>query len=441
MVKRARDVLNPPFRSNFLQITGEACLVGLITGLVVSAFRWIIDQTLTGLQWLYPLMRSHLWMVIPYLLIMIVICWLLGIIIHPYLVDMSGSGVPQIEEQLAGGHHMNWWPVMWRKFIGGLLAICPGLFLGREGPCIQMGAAIGQGLGENVFNDPHDQSHRFLVTCGVAAGLSAAFSAPVAGTMFLIEEMIFRFKPRIWLTALAAAICADLVTLVVFGTKPCLYLPIKINLPLASYPELCLLGVVIGILAYCYQYCLLNLRWWFRGLTFISRQYQSIIPLILVIPIGLWHQQLLGGSHLLINAVAHSEVTASNYHQLIMTMGIFLIIRFIFSMISYGTGVPGGIFMPILTLGALIGAIAASLLIQSSIIPGMAFVNITAISMAAYFGAIEHAPFTAILLLTEMIGSVEQVLPMTLVTFVAYVMDDLLGGRPIYTALREEIFA
>ena len=97
--------------------------------------------------------------------------------------------------------------------------------------------------------------------------------------------------------------------------------------------------------------------------------------------------------------------------------------------------------MPILVLGALLGCISAPLMIQTNVIPATNYINIIAFSMAAYFGAIEHAPFTAILLITEMVGSIEQILPMTIMTFVAYIVNDLLGGRPIYTALREEIFA
>jgi H+/Cl- antiporter ClcA len=104
-------------------------------------------------------------------------------------------------------------------------------------------------------------------------------------------------------------------------------------------------------------------------------------------------------------------------------------------MLSYGSSVPGGIFMPILVLGALLGIIC-NIMIKLQIILPMYFPHILVISMAAYFGAIEKAPFTAIMLLTEMIGTVQQVLPMIIVTFVAYYILDILGGKPIYEALR-----
>lgn len=305
-----------------------------------------------------------------------------------------------------------------------------------------MGAAIGQGLSERCFHNDQRVT-KTLLACGVAAGLSAAFSAPLAGTMFLLEEIVFNFKPQIWLTALAAAICSDAVTIVFFGTKPCLFLPITINLPLRAYPIMIVLGMVLGIFAYLYQYCLLNLRWWFSKIPHLPVRYHSIIPLLMIIPVGLWQPKLLGGSHLFINFIAAQtrHVQPNHYEQLLCWMLIFLIVRFIVSMVSYGATVPGGIFMPILVIGALLGCLSAPLMIQAHLMPATAFINIVAFSMAAYFGAIEKAPFTAILLITEMVGSIEQILPMTIMTFVAYLVNDLLGGRPIYTALREEIFA
>lgn len=156
-------------------------------------------------------------------------------------------------------------------------------------------------------------------------------------------------------------------------------------------------------------------------------------------PIGLWNTKILGGSHKFI-AYIGSLNTSGNILKLLPILVLFLVIRFYFSMISYGASVPGGIFMPILVLGALLGVIAAVILIHQGIITPSCFLNIVVISIAAYFGAIEEAAFTAITLLTEMVGSVDQVFPMTILTFIAYIISNLLGGQPIYASLRKEIF-
>ena len=96
--------------------------------------------------------------------------------------------------------------------------------------------------------------------------------------------------------------------------------------------------------------------------------------------------------------------------------------------------------MPILVLGAILGALLATLLMHLHLLAAGNYINLVVIGMAAYFGAIEKAPFTAICLLTEMVGIMEQILPMLIVTFISYTVNDLLGGRPIYAALREEMF-
>lgn len=435
-VKRARDVLQRPRIFAFLSIIGKGIIIGLITGLIVSIFRWIIDHTLQGLYIVYPWMADHQLFLIPYVIGSICIAWLLSKLLKPALTDLVGSGVPQIEAILLNEHRMNAADVLWRKFVGGLLAICPGLFLGREGPCIQMGACVGQLCGDHFQGSQAEK--RLLLECGVAAGLAAAFSAPLAGVIFLVEEITFDFHPQACVTALAAAIAADFVTILFFGTKPCLYLPMQANLPTSSYGWLVLLGIIVGILAFIYEYTLLNLRWWFSKIK-LPRTMHSLIPLLLVIPIGLWNAKILGGSHNFVTTVV-SMTTHQPQLQLLGILVTFLIIRFAFSMISYGASVPGGIFMPILVLGAIIGAIAGVIMIHWQLIPTTTGINIIVITMAAYFGAIEEAPFTAITLLAEMVGSVDQILPMAILTFVAYITSNLLGGTPIYEALRKEMF-
>ena len=438
MIKTAKQVLAKPFTSNFFFIFLLGIMIGMITGLIVGTFRWIIDHTMKFLFFIYPLMRQKPIYLIPYVIATLLIIFILGQVIKPVLNNITGSGVPQVEAVMLNENKMNWWSILWRKYVGGLLAICPGLFLGREGPCIQMGAMVGQAFGENLFHADPDDLKR-LQGCGIAAGLSAAFSAPLAGVFFLVEEITFNFTPKEVLTALAAAMSSDLMTLFFFGTQPCLYLPLEKSLPLTSYWFVTIMGVALGLLAHLYQYCLLSLKPVYSKLTKIPKIYHSIIPLLLVIPIGLWNATLLGGSHDFISSLFEpifmKNIQTGTLSLMLLPL-IWFIVRFIFSMISYGASVPGGIFMPILVLGALLGVIFAVIMIHFNIAPKRCYGIIIVTSMCAYFGAIEKAPFTALTLLTEMVGSVEQIFPMLITTFIAYFVLDLLGGKPIYAALR-----
>ncbi len=112
---------------------------------------------------------------------------------------------------MEGEFDFNWWSILWRKFVGGILSIAPGLFLGREGPSIQLGAAVGQGVAAKLLNRGADR--RILIASGAAAGLSAAFNAPIAGTFFVLEEIYHNFSPLVWVTSLASAIAANFISL------------------------------------------------------------------------------------------------------------------------------------------------------------------------------------------------------------------------------------
>lgn len=437
MTKRAKQILRRPLSTTINSRLIRAIAVGLVTGLIVSVFRWIIDQTMQLLYHIYPQMAANPLLILPYILLMVGIAFVLGKITAPYLNQVIGSGVPQIEAIFLNKNKMPWWSILWRKFVGGLLAICPGLMLGREGPCIEMGAMVGQGLAEKTFKT-NSMGLEEMQECGVAAGLAAAFSAPIAGALFLVEEISFDFHPKKVISVLAATFSADFVTLLFFGNKPCLYLPVNGYLPMKLYWTLPLIGVGLGLLAYLYQYVLLSLKPWFSKIKKLPAAYHSIIPFILIIPVGLWNARLLGGSHVLIDDLFSHNLglhAASSWSFITIPILLF-VIRFVFSMLSYGSSVPGGIFMPILVLGALLGIICANLMIRAQIITPMYYSHILVISMAAYFGAIEKAPFTAVMLLTEMVGTIQQVLPMIITVFVAYYILDLLGGKPIYEALR-----
>ncbi|RVU71682.1 MULTISPECIES: ClC family H(+)/Cl(-) exchange transporter [Lactobacillus] len=437
MIKHAKQILNQPFNLRLTRVLIRALIVGLFTGLLVGIFRWIIDHTMQLLTVIYPQMMKQPLLLIPYIIFLIVIALLIAKVMGPYSDQLTGSGVPQIEAVFLNENRMPAWQIVWRKFIGGLLAICPGLMLGREGPCIEMGAMIGQGLGKDFFKT-NQEDLRLLQECGVAAGLSAAFSAPLAGVFFLVEEITFDFKPISVVTALIASFASDLVTLFFFGTKPCLYFPIKTYLPLKYYWILPVLGIILGLLAYLYQYCLLSLKPFFHKITIIPNKYHSLIPLLLIIPVGLWNPRLLGGSHDLIIDLFQKKLTLPRISSAALFLLPLLVfaVRFIFSMLSYGATVPGGIFMPILVLGSALGVTVAQILVQLNLISPNFYPHLLVIAMAAYFGAIEKAPITAIILLTEMVGSVQQVLPIVITTCVSYYVLDFLGGKPIYEALR-----
>ncbi|AUI71548.1 ClC family H(+)/Cl(-) exchange transporter [Companilactobacillus alimentarius] len=412
-----------------LRLTLEGVLVGIISGIVVSMFRWSIAQSLKIFQGLYVAARTNVLLLIGLVVAMIIVAVFVGYLLKGE-PNISGSGIPQVEAQLGGEMHLKWWSILWKKFVGGIVSIGPGLFLGREGPSIQLGSAIGQGVGD-LTHDNVGVNQRVLIASGAAAGLAAAFSAPIAGAMFVLEEVYHNFSPLVWVTSLASAVSANVVALYVFGLQPVLRVPYQYSLPIKYYWHLIVLGIILGIMGRLYQIVLL----WMPSLynkTRLPRFIHGIIPLILIIPIGMIAPNFIGGGNgIIINLDKYGT-------GLLLLLGLFAL-RFIYSMISYGSGLPGGIFLPILNLGAIIGAIYAICMNQLGLLPIAFESNLIIFAMAGYFACIGKAPFTAIILVTEMVGSLKHLMPLAVLSLVAYIVVDLLNGAPIYESLKERL--
>lgn len=410
--------------SNLRQI-GRAIIIGIITGLVVSIFRLAIQKGMAMvIACFHYFHHQPLWL-IPYAILSVLLALILGRMAQ-HNPNIKGSGIPQVEGQLTGQFDESWWPVLWRKFVGGIFGIGSGLFLGREGPSIQLGATIGQGIAEN--NHVTTIERRVGIASGAAAGLSAAFNAPIASSMFILEEVYHNFSPLVWLSVFVSAVCSNGVSMGFFGLKPDLDLPHETFFPINQYVFLIVMGIVLGILGRVYQYVILRLGKWSRKVKWFKPEWYPVIPFLLVIPIA-WNWPLtLGGGNSLIVGLPRISLT------LPVLLGI-LLLRFIFSMISYGSEIPGGIFLPILTLGAVIGACYCVALVEMGIVPGTYLGNYIIYAMAGYFACISKAPFTAILLITEMVGSMAHLMPLAVVAVSAYIIDDVLGGLPVYMAM------
>ncbi|WP_203631108.1 ClC family H(+)/Cl(-) exchange transporter [Lentilactobacillus fungorum] len=402
-------------------------LIGILAGSTVSMFRWAIQHLMTVMRYLYTQSLQQ-----PiYLIGCVIINVSIALVVGGFLKqqpDIKGSGIPQVEGQLLGELDYSWWSVLWRKFVGGILAIGSGLYLGREGPSIQLGSTLGQGVARLFRQVGFDR--QVLISSGAAAGLSAAFNAPIASTLFVLEEIYHNFSTNIWVVSLTSAITSDMVATDVFGLKPVLYMK-STPLPLKYFIWVLILGVILGVLGRCYQFVILRMSKWYR-LTRLPWMINGVFPLLLVIPLGMFFPRLLGGGS---DIILH--LTVAGYST--MLLGLFFLIRFIFSMISYGSGLPGGIFLPILCLGGLIGAIVGNLAIEFHLMPALYFSSFIIMGMAGYFAAISKAPFTAILLITEMVGTLTHLLGLACASLVAYAVIDLLDGRPVYYSMLQQL--
>lgn len=412
-----------------LRLLLEGLAVGLGAGISISIFRYL----LAGSEILRPVIYHNLrealadgqwqWLAL-YILSFIIIAYLLKLIVAREPM-CTGSGIPQIKGILQGDMSMRWFSVLWSKIIGGVLAIGAGMSLGREGPSVQIGACVGQGLSQTSRRTRFES--RILMTAGAGAGLAAAFNAPLAGVIFGLEEMQKTISPALLLTGITASITAATVTEVVFGMSPVFSMGYLLPLPLNLFDVLVVAGIVIGLLGRLFNIALAySLNTYSRlGL---SGMKKPLVPLTLAGILGFVLPEILGGGNLLVDSLVVTDYT-------IGFLCLLFAGKFLFTMICFGSGVPGGIFLPMLVLGAAGGAVLAKLLVLAGLLPAMYYADIIVFGMAAYFSAVVKSPVTGSILILEMTGSFQHMLALLVVSLTAYVISDLTGGRPVYDEL------
>lgn len=414
---------------SILGFVWRGIVVGLISGFVVSIFRLAIEKIFLVVMELYKSAHYQ-----PIILLSITVTSIIAAVIIGFFIksdpDIKGSGIPHVEGELKGMLSPDWFSIVWKKFIAGILAISSGLMLGREGPSIQLGAMTGKGIAQ--YLNASRMEKRVLIASGAAAGLSAAFNAPIAGLLFVVEEIYHHFSRLVWITALVASLVANFVSLNIFGLTPVLALPSELpSLNLNFYWIFLLMGLFLGILGSIYEWVILRFHviYDYLGKLFhLPSHLYGILAVIFILPIGYYFPQLLGGGNGLIVSLPRSNLS-------LMMLGLFFLIRFLWSMLSYSSGLPGGIFLPILALGSLAGAFFAVGMQYFGIISHQQISLFVVLGMAGYFGAISKAPLTAMILVTEMVGDLKQLMAIGIVTMVSYIVMDLLKGEPIYEAM------
>lgn len=414
-----------------IKLVSEGIMVGLISGLLVVFYRLALDKAGLLAKSIYKAQTENIWLIPIWIIVLIVGGYIVGNMIKKNPM-ISGSGIPQVEGILMGHLNMNWWRVIVEKFVGGVICITAGLSLGREGPSIQLGAAVGQGF-SRIFKRIKIEE-KYLITSGASAGLAAAFNAPLAGVIFALEEVHKNFSPLVLISTMSASLVADFVSKEFFGLKPIFQFESFSVLPLKYYAFIIIFGIIIGMFGVFYNYTLLKTQNLYANQKWLPVQFRPIIPFVLAGMLGLFLPEVLGGGHELI-------VSIINGNNTLRFLFILLLIKFAFSMVSFGSGAPGGIFFPLLVIGGMTGAIYGTILVKLVHFPPQYVNNFMILGMAGYFTAIVRAPITGSILITEMTGSFNHLLSLALVSIIAYIIADLMGSKPIYESLLERILA
>ncbi|MFD9339390.1 chloride channel protein [Streptomyces sp. NPDC060028] len=414
--------------------TGRAFVVagaaGCLVGLVGGGFRWCLEhadrlrasivEAAAGLGvvgWLVP----------------VVLCAVgaaVACLIAQRVPHAAGSGIQHVEAvwRQESGPYSLW--LLPAKFVGGLIAIGSGLVLGREGPIVHMGAAIGSVAGRRSRLDAEDA--RLLHTALGGAGLAAAFTAPLGGLLFVCEEVTRTIRPRLVLLTLVGTVTAVVCSRLLVGGAPAFPVPGVPAPPAWTLPVFLLFGVAAGALGAAYSALVV------RTLEACDR---TRVPLtVRAAAIGAVVGALMavdplltgGGDPLSRRLLAGDGMT-------VVALVAFLAIRFVAGPLSYAAATPGGLFAPLLALGALWGTLAHAL--ASPLLPAHASgpAAWAVVGMAALFTGVVRAPLTGVVLVVEMTGAAVLMVPLLTACFAATVTADWLVSEPLYDSLRRRI--
>ena len=415
--------------AKLLALAGSGLAVGALAGLVGSAFNLALlaAERFRGslLDWAHR--NPDVGWVAPVLLAAgaaFVARWL----VRRFAPEASGSGVQRVEAIIRGEAGRLNPAVLPVKFVGGILALGAGLALGREGPTVQMAAALGEGWARLFKLRPGD--HQALLAAGAGAGLAAAFNAPLAGAIFVFEELLRRFELRVAVATLSAVSGGLVIMRMLIGDHLVFAVPPIVVDLFPGYLLFLAFGVIVGALGVVYS------RMVVAGLDLADRMHR-IRPEVLAAMVGgvvgllaFFAPEAIGGGEAQVQTMLDGGHTFA-------TIAILFAVRLVLGPLCYAPGLPGGLFAPLLVIGAAAGlllGIGAETFVPALKTPLTAF---AAVGMGALFVAVVGAPVTGIALVVEMTGATTLFVPLLTACASALAVPALLGCRPIYDTLRD----
>ena len=406
---------------------------GALAGVAGGAFRWGIAHFEDGMSALRALGGDGTALSVAISIVSAAVLVSISLLlVRRFAPEAGGSGIQEIEGVLDGVRPLRWGRVLCVKFGAGLLSLGSGMVMGREGPTVQMGGALGEMLRERLRLTA--DNGRILIAAGAGAGLTAAFNAPLAGMLFVIEEMRphFRYSVISVQCVLIACAVADVVVRGLIGAAPAFSIG---SFPMPPLPGLLVLagfGVVVGVLGWSFN---ASIFWTQDLLAPLSRGARLALAAAVGALIGAFLQlapDLAGGGYGAIRDAMSGHVPE-------MALLLLLAGRFALTVICFSTGVPGGIFAPMVALGTILGVWFAGLVPSGFPAFDVARGVFMVAGAGAFFAATVRAPVTGIVLAAELTGNFQLILPVGIACISATLVAHALGGRPIYTVMLERV--
>jgi len=396
----------------------EAALIGLISGIIVIAFKF-------GIENLFKFVKDNFYSA-PCLFVLITTLGGLmsGLLVCKFAPETAGSGIPYVKIALMKNGVAIRTRTVFVKFFAGILGIGTGLSLGREGPSVQLGAGAGAFVAK-LFKLKECEKNN-LIAAGAGCAIAATFNAPVAGTLFVLEELTRKSSPSMLFMCIIATVVSSAAGRFFAGANPAFNIhlsPLGINKSILIF---CILtGIISGLLGVLFT----------KTIFFFNKLYSKIkIPPyckpalagFLTGIAGLFVPYILSGGNNTVEALL-------NFKFSIGLAIIILILKFFITPLCFSSNAAGGIFLPMLTIGALLGYILAFCMNTFGL--NINLVAASAFGMAAFLSSVTRTPLVAAVMVFEMTGGYDCILPIMLTVAMAQYSAEKLNQKPIYATL------
>ena len=407
--------------------------VGILTGFVTIPYRYLLEKS--DIFRAYFFVEHHSWW---FHLLTVAIMWIIALFIYISVKKfpiISGSGIPQVEGAIYGRFKFSYpFRLLIAKFWSGVAGIGMGLSLGREGPSVQMGGFIARIIGK--WSKANVSEQRYLYTGGASAGLASAFTAPLASTIFIVEEIEKFDSVKIIITSLLASTVSAWMASIILPTN--IYAPIQTTWPeemstFSLFITFIFFSILLTGAGKLFNSSLLNFQKKFKQMP-IPIYWKILIIILLTYLLGFFCTDLLtGGERFLIQQSSPLAYTGIVYLTIIIFIKIF------YTPLCYATGFPGGIFLPLLVCGGLLGKWFSLILIQIGLLNAAHTGFFMVIGMSALFSVVVRSPITGIILILEMTQKFNILFPMIIVVSLSYFFSQIVNVKPIYDMLYQRL--
>ena len=392
--------------------------IGVISGLVVVSFRMAIEWLTVLLQGSAPARHQLRLVIVPG-----VVGLVLGVLIRYVFPDVRGSGVNQTKAALYIHNGYISTKTMIGKFLLAALSIGSGQSLGPEDPSLHFGAGVASRIGR--YMGLSRERMRLFAPVGAAAGLAAAFNAPITAVLLVIEEVIGQWTAAILGSIVLSAVSAVVVARWFWGPQPMFRIPpVTLRDPreLLAYA---VLGVVGGFASLALTKALAYLRPKLRAQSANGQMFMPAFAGLFVGGVAYFGvPQVLGVGYGAMDAAMHAQYTIG---FLLMLAGLKLVA----STVSFSSGAPGGLFATALFLGAMLGSVVGT--VEHSFFPSLtgSVGSYALVGMGVFFAAFIRVPLTSVFMILEMSGNYSVILPVILANTIAYLISRTLQPVPI----------